>query len=104
MSASSTLEENFQQLLKLNAEKDAQLEYLRKQLDQKMRNNRKQILSTPSVSTLESTDDEVESRCDSSGEEEGARRQGEEKESSTKPQISKSKSRGLKDNSTPMTS
>jgi len=74
MFASLTLEEMFEQLLKLNAEKDAQVEYLRKQLDQAMRNNRKAILSTPSVSTPEPTDEEAESCHDSSGEEEGARR------------------------------
>ena len=33
MASSLSLEEKFEQLLKLNAEKDAQLEYLRKQLD-----------------------------------------------------------------------
>jgi len=39
MSSSTSLEEKFEQLMKLNAKKDAQLEYLRKQLDQAMRNN-----------------------------------------------------------------
>jgi len=40
---SQTLEEKFEQLLKLNAEKDAQLDYLRRQLDQAMMNNQKEI-------------------------------------------------------------
>lgn len=48
MASSLSLEEKFEQLLKLNAEKDAQLEYLRKQLDQAMRNNRREIRSSHS--------------------------------------------------------
>jgi len=48
MSSSTFLEEKFEQLIKLNAEKDAQLEYLRKQLDQARRNNRREIRSSHS--------------------------------------------------------
>jgi len=35
----ATLEEKSKQLLKLNAEKDAELEYFRKQFEKVMRNN-----------------------------------------------------------------
>ena len=38
-----TLEERFEQLIKLNIEKDAQLNYLRRKLDQAMRNNQKRF-------------------------------------------------------------
>jgi len=48
MSSSTSLEEKFEQLMKLNAKKDAQLEYLKKQLDQAMRNNRREIRSSHS--------------------------------------------------------
>ena len=43
---SQTFEERFEQLMKLNVEKDAQLDYLIRQLDQAMRNNQKEIQSS----------------------------------------------------------
>jgi len=39
MTSSMTLEEIFEQLMKVNAEKDAQVNYLSKQIKQAMRNN-----------------------------------------------------------------
>jgi len=45
-----TLEEKFEQLMKVNAEKDAQLEYLRRQLKQSMRRNHKELQSSGSSS------------------------------------------------------
>lgn len=44
----------------LNAKKDAQLEYLRKQLQQAMRNNRREIESAHSPSESQSVDEESE--------------------------------------------
>jgi len=41
MSSSMSLEENFEQVLKLSTEKDAQLEYFKMQLEQEMRKNRR---------------------------------------------------------------
>jgi len=52
-----TPEERFEQLLKLNTEKDAELDYLRRQLDQSMGNNRREIQSSGSHS--ESEDQEM---------------------------------------------
>ena len=49
MSSNTSLEEKIEQLMKLSAEKDAQLEYLRMQLDQAMRNNRREIRSSHSM-------------------------------------------------------
>jgi len=43
MASKMTLEERFKKLMKLNVEKDTQLKYLRKQLEQAMRNNRGEI-------------------------------------------------------------
>jgi len=76
MAASSqTLEERFEQLMKLNAEKDAQLDYLRKQLDLAMRNNQKEIQSSRSSSEFEAQEEEAEEEAsDSSLEERRPRR------------------------------
>lgn len=46
MASSMTLEDRFEQLMKANAEKHAPLEYLRRQLDQAIRNNRREIQSS----------------------------------------------------------
>ena len=43
MSSSTSLEEKTEQLMKLNAKKNAQLEYLMKELGRVMRNNRRKI-------------------------------------------------------------
>jgi len=56
--------------LKLNAKKDVQLEYLRKQLEQAMRKNQREVLSTPMISAHEPSEEENESHHDSRGEEE----------------------------------
>jgi len=74
MTTSVALEERFEQLLKLSARKDAQLEYLKKQLVQAMRNNRREIQSFHSVKEFEPSEEEVESHpLDSSDEEEEQR-------------------------------
>ena len=90
--------------MKVNVKKDAQLEYLRKQLDQTIKNNRKEILSTRSVSSpsLQMMKLRVPMTLVERKKEQGG--QGEEKELSTRPQISESKSRSLEDNLTLMTS
>ena len=56
-----TLEERFEHLMKVNAEKDAQLEYLRKQLEQSMRRNRKELRNSNSSSRFQSVAEEEES-------------------------------------------
>jgi len=61
MGGSMTLEERFEQLMKVNAEKDAQLEYLRKQHEQSMRGNRKELQSSGSSSRSQSAEEEGES-------------------------------------------
>ena len=61
MSSSLTVEERFEQLIKVNDEKDAQLEYLWRQLDQAMRNNRRELQSSRSTSVSHSADEESES-------------------------------------------
>jgi len=48
MSSSTSLEEKTEQLMKLNAKKNAQLEYLMKQLGRVMRNNRRKIQNSHS--------------------------------------------------------
>jgi hypothetical protein len=53
-----TLEERFEHVMKLNAEKEAQIEYLRRQLDQAMRRNRKEIQSSKSSSRSHSEEEE----------------------------------------------
>jgi len=70
MSSSLSLEEKLEEALTLNAEKDAQLEYLRKQLDRTMKMNRREFLSTPTSSIHEPSEEEVESSHDSHEEEE----------------------------------
>ena len=65
-----SLEKKLEQALKLNAEKDAQLEYLRKQLGRTMKMNRREVLSTPTGSAHEPSEEEVESYHDSNEEEE----------------------------------
>ena len=51
---SQTLEEKFEEMLRLHAEKDAQIEYLRKQLAQSMRNNWRGIQSSLLIVSLKS--------------------------------------------------
>jgi len=61
MAASSqTLEERFEQLLKLNTKEDAQLDYLRKQLEQTMGKNRREVQSSRSSSESEAPREEAE--------------------------------------------
>ena len=61
MAASSqTLEEKFEEMLRIHAEKGAQIDYLRKQLDQSMRNNRREIQSSCSFSGSEAIRDGAE--------------------------------------------
>ena len=60
MASSLSLEEKFPQLLTLNAKKDAQLGYLRKQLEPPMRNNRRETESSHSPSESQSVDEESE--------------------------------------------
>ena len=59
MPGNRSLEERFEQLLKLNEEKDAQLEYLRKRLGQAMKMKQKEIPSSHLSSESESMEDEV---------------------------------------------
>jgi len=56
---SQTFKEKFEQLMKVNAEKDAQLDYLRKQCDQAMRNNQKKIRRSHSSSEPEDLEGEA---------------------------------------------
>ena len=58
-----TLEERFEQLMKVNAANNAQLDYLRKQLEESMRGNRKELQSSGSSSRSQSTEEEGESRA-----------------------------------------
>jgi len=74
MSFSTSLEEKFEQLLKANVEKDAQLEYLRKQPSQVMKNNWKEIQSSCSASGFESTEEVTESNPFTSSDEDEERR------------------------------
>jgi len=48
-----TMEEKFEKLLKLNTENDAQLEYLRKQLELTIRIHRREVQSSHSTSESE---------------------------------------------------
>jgi len=52
-----TLEERFEQLMKDNAEKEAPLEYLRRQLEQAIRNNRREVHSSCSTNESNSVKD-----------------------------------------------
>jgi len=49
MSSSTSLEDKIEQLMKLNAEKNAQLEYLMKQLGRVIRNNQRKIQNSHSI-------------------------------------------------------
>jgi len=61
--------------MKLNTEKDAQLDYLRKQLDLAMRNNQKEIQRSHSSSESKALEEEAEEEAsDSSMEERRTRR------------------------------
>jgi len=64
--SSQTLEEMFEQLMKPNVEKDAQFDYLRKQLDLAMRNNRKAIQSSCFFSEFEAPEEEAEEKASDS--------------------------------------
>ena len=57
---SQTLEEKFEKMLRLHAEKDAQIEYLRRQLAQSMRNNQGEIQSSRSHSEPKESREEAE--------------------------------------------
>ena len=74
MTSSMTLEERFEQLMKVNVEKNAQLEYLRKQLEQAMRNNLREIQSSHSTSESNSVEDGSDSNPFASSEDEGESR------------------------------
>ena len=74
MASSMTLAEMLEPLMTVNAEKDAQIEYLRKQLEQAIKNNRREIQSSHSTSESNSVEDESESNPFASSEEEGERR------------------------------
>jgi len=69
-----TLDERFEQLMKINAEKDTQLEYLKKQLDYAMRNNRRDIQSSHSISEPNSDEDEIKGNPFASSEDSKERR------------------------------
>jgi len=71
---STSLGEKFEQLLKANAEKDAQLEYLRRQLDQAMRINRKEIQSSHSTSGTGSAEEDTNNNPLASSDEDEERR------------------------------
>jgi len=73
MSVSTYLEEKFDQLLNHNAEKDAELEYLRKQLEQAMKNNQKEINNSHSVGEAEPSGGEIETHTHAFSEEEERR-------------------------------
>ena len=74
MASSLGLEEKFEQLVKASVEKDAQLEYLRKQHEQGMRNNRREIQSSHYTSESNAVEHEYERNPFTSSEEEGERR------------------------------
>jgi len=60
MTSKMILEERFEQLMKANAKTDAHLWFHRKQLDQAMRNNRREIQSSRSTSESHSTEEDFE--------------------------------------------
>jgi len=70
--------------MKLNIGKDAQLNYLRRQLDQAMRNNRKEVQSSCSFGGSKAPKKEAEEEAsDSSLEERRTRRTGHAKQPNT---------------------
>lgn len=74
MTANPTLEERFEQLMKSNAEKDAQIEQLRRQLDSTMRYNLRGGRSLHSHSETHSVGEESEEQPLATSDEEEERR------------------------------
>jgi len=73
MCSSLTLEERFEQLMKVNPKEDAQLDYLRRQLDQARRSNRKELQSSRSTSVSHLADEDFEGKPFGTSEEEEVR-------------------------------
>jgi len=90
--------------MKVNAEKGPQLEYLRRQLDQAMRNNQRELLSSRSMSMSHSVDEESKSNPFGTSEEDEAREPRIRREASDPTWTSRWRFQSLRANLTQMSS